>query len=64
MGFYRKCCGAGALSSMLGLLPLPIRKGVFERSVVDKIAELAQHISQSGNTDLSEDDMTAMYAEL
>jgi hypothetical protein len=45
-------------------LDQPIRKGVFERSVVDKIAELAQHISQSGNTDLSEDDMTAMYAKL
>lgn len=45
-------------------LDQPIRKGVFERDVVDKITQLAHNIVQSGNTDLSEDDMTDMYNEL
>jgi hypothetical protein len=45
-------------------LDQPIRKGVFERNVVDKITEMAQRISASGDTDLSEADLTDMYAEM
>jgi hypothetical protein len=45
-------------------LDQPIRKGVFERTMVDKIRELAQRLSQSGNMDLSEEDMTEMYEQL
>ena len=45
-------------------LDQPIRRGVFERGTVEKIAELAHRLSQSGDTDLSEEEMTEMYAEL
>ncbi|MDQ7035883.1 MAG: hypothetical protein Q9P01_13935 [Anaerolineae bacterium] len=41
-----------------------IRKGVFERVVVDKITQLANHLAQSGETGLSEDDMIEMYNEM
>jgi hypothetical protein len=41
-----------------------IRKGVFKREVVDKITQLASKISQSGDTSLSEDDVTALYDKL
>jgi hypothetical protein len=45
-------------------LDQPIRKGVFERDMVNKITQLAHDLVKSGNTDLSEDDMTDMYKEL
>jgi hypothetical protein len=45
-------------------LDQPIRKGVFERDVVDKITELAHQLSQNGNTDLSEEAITEMYNDL
>ena len=45
-------------------LDQPIRKGVFERDMVDKITQLAHDLVQSGNTNLSEADMAEMYREL
>jgi hypothetical protein len=45
-------------------LDQPIRKGVFERDMVDKITHLAQHLIDSDNMDLSEADMTEMYKQL
>ena len=45
-------------------LDQPIRRGVFERETVDKITELAHRLSESGDMDLSEEEMTEMYAEL
>lgn len=41
-----------------------IRRGVFERAIVDKITELANHLVQSGKTGLSENEMIEMYDDI